>query len=77
MRAHTRLVVTIRYEMLVIYDADNDKEHPMFPEESVLTWWLDKHESEHAGLTTGQVELDSQLISRQAEQWLQDPDSDE
>ena len=70
-----RLVVTVRYDTAFVYDADNDKDHSMSVDS--LIWWLDKHEREHTGLTDAQVDLRSELIPLQAEQWLEESGEDD
>ncbi len=66
-----RLVLTVRYDMFLIYDADRDVGHPMLASGDSLKVWLDKHESEHAELTEAQVKLGSYMIPNQIEKWLQ------
>ncbi len=72
-----RLVITVQYDTLLIYDADYDQENPIQPEAGALAWWLDKNEPRHAGPTDGQVRLGGEILSSEAEQFLgelgQDP----
>jgi len=64
-------VVTVVSGALLVYDADNDLEHP-FPHIEGLQYWLDDHEAEHEGHTPLQVELGSALLTKQAEDWLRE-----
>ena len=66
-----RLVITVRYDIYVLYDADNDKEHPFFFDVEQLRWWLDHHEREHGGLTPLQETIIADQIPREAERWLE------
>jgi hypothetical protein len=68
--AEARLVITVDYDTVHIFDADADRhnepsDHRIWVDD--LSGWLDRHEPEHIGLTDAPTELGEPLVVQEAE----------